>query len=220
MALETSVKGTVTSHSFILNDYDLEVTYLDANQISHQSKLEFETLISTIDRDSDPVVRYLHGDPEKFALSWAMNAKISRWAAMVFMAVVGVGLVGGSVVFFGMRALRRLSDARGCALRSNEVLVRVTQVVSTMVKGRHTGNEYRFTGRMVDGREVSGKTVFPVKYGPLFADAAKQTMLVLIPQENVKRPVVLRGDFHPFELTPDEQSKVRQAIASRIATAG
>jgi hypothetical protein len=219
-ALKTTVEGSVTSHSFILNDYNLDVTFLDENQVSHQGKLEFSTLISTIDRDSDPEVRYSHDDPEKFALSWAMNAKISRWAAIAFMAVVGVGLVGGSFTFLGVMALRRLSDARCCALRSNEVVVRVTKVVPTMAKTRHVGNEYHFTGRMVDGREVAGKTVFPVKYEPLFADGAKQTMVALIPQENVKRPVVLRGDFYPFDLTPDEQAKVRQAMASRNVTSG
>jgi hypothetical protein len=220
MALKTTVEGSVTSHSFILNDYDLDVTFLDENQVLHQGKLEFSTLISTIDRDREPEVRYGHDDPEKFALSWAMNAKISRWAAIAFMAVVGVGLVGGSFAYIGVMALRRLADARCCALRSNEVVVRITQIVPTKAKGRHVGNQYHFTGRMVDGREVSGKTVFPIKYEPLFADGAKQTMLVLIPQENVKRPVVVRGDFYPFDLTPDEQAKVRTSIAGRRAMAG
>ena len=220
VALQTSVTGNVTSHSFILNDYDLDVTFLDENQVSHQAKLEFDTFISKADQDSAPVVHYLKDDPEKFALSWAINAKISRWAAIVFELLVGVGLVGGSFAYIGVMALRRLSDARCCALRSNEVVVRITQVVPTKAKGRHVGNQYHFTGRMVDGREVSGKTVFSIKYEPLFADGAKRTMVALIPQENVKRPVVVRGDFYPFDLTPDEQAKVRQSMAGRRGTAG
>jgi hypothetical protein len=219
-AFQTSAKGQVTTNHGIFHEYDLEVSFVDGNQVAHQDKLEFDTLFGEVDQASDPMVRYLENDPEHFALSWAMDVVTSRWAAIVFMAVVGIGLVGGSFTYLGGMALRRLSDARGCALRSNEVVVRITKVVATKASTRHVGNEYHFTGRMVDGREVSGKRVFPIKYEPLFADGGKQTMLVLIPQENVKRPVVLRGDFHPFELTPDEQSKVRQSMASRSATAG
>jgi len=219
VALQTSVTGNVTSHSFILNDYDLDVTFRDGNQVQHQGKLEFDTFISKADQDSEPVVHYLSDDPEKFALSWAVSAKISRWAAIGFELLVGVGLLGGLCTFSGVMVLRRLSDARWCALRTTEVVVRITQVVPTKAKGRHVGNQYHFAGRMVDGREVLGKTVFPIKYEPLFADGAKRSMLVLIPQENVKRPVVVRGDFYPFDLTPDEQAKVRQSMASLRAAA-
>ncbi|MDE3085053.1 MAG: hypothetical protein KGJ37_07565, partial [Verrucomicrobiota bacterium] len=140
----------------------------------------------------------------------------SRWAAIVFMALV-IGLIAGLLIFSGGFVLRRLADACRCAARCDEVAVGVTKVVPQLVKGKHTANEYHFAGKLIDGREVSGKVSFEVKYGPLFADGGKKTMLALITQENVKRPVILRGDFYPLELTADEQAKVRQAIASRSA---
>lgn len=216
-AWSTEVKGKVTTNHFILHEYDLDVTFTDANQALHQSKLKFDTLFGEVDQAREPMVHYLENDPEHYALSWSMDVKTSRWAAIVFMAVMGIGLIGGSFTFLGVAALRRLADARHCTRRVNEIAVRVTQVVPTLVKGKHTGNEYHFTGRTIDGREFSGKTVFPVKYEPLYADGSKQTMLALIPQENVKRPVILRGDFYPFDLTPEEQAKVKQAVASRSA---
>jgi len=217
-AWSTEVKGKVTTNHFIFHEYDLDVTFTDANQTLHQSNLKFDTLFGEVDQAREPMVHYLENDPEHYALSWSMDVKISRWAAIVFMAVMGIGLIGGSFTYLGIAALRRLSDAKACASRPDEVIVRITQIVPTMVKGKHTANQYHYTGRTIDGREFSGKTLFPIKFEPLYTDGAKQTMLALIPQENVKRPVVPRGDFYPFDLTADEQARVRQTMAGRSAS--
>ncbi|HTQ31544.1 MAG TPA: hypothetical protein VMI53_10070 [Opitutaceae bacterium] len=216
-AWRTEVSGHVTSHDFVLNEYDLNVTFVDANQVSHDNNVKFDTFIGKVDQEREPMVHYLPNDPDRFALSWAIDAKTSRWSAIVFMAVIGIGLIGGAFTFLGWLALRRLSDAKACASRPDEVILRIAKIVPTIVKGKQTGNEYHFTGHTLAGREITGKTVFALKYEPLFADAAKQAVLALVPQENVKRPLVLRGDFYPFDLSPDDQARVRAAIAARIA---
>lgn len=214
-ASRTEVSGHVTSHDFVLNEYDLNVTFIDANLVQHENNVKFDTFIGKVDQERDPIVHYLANDPDHFALSWAMDVKTSRWAAIVFMVAIGVILIGGAFTLLGWLALRRLSDAKACAARPDEVLLRIAKIAPQIVKGKQTGNEYHFTGRTLDGREIAGKTAFALKYEPLFADGAKQTMLALVPQENVKRPLVLRGDFYPFDLTPDEQARVRAAIAGR-----
>ncbi|HZP59475.1 MAG TPA: hypothetical protein VFB27_04050 [Opitutaceae bacterium] len=216
-AERTEVNGHVTSHDFVLNEYDLNVTFVDANQVSHDNNVKFDTFIGKVDQEKEPLVRYLPNDPDRFALSWAIEAKTSRWAAVAFMALVGIGLIGGAFLLLGWVALRRLGDARACVARPDEVVLRIKQIVPTMVKGKHTGNEYHFTGRTIDGREITGKTNFPIKFEPFYADNAKQTVLALIPRENIRRPFVLRGDFYPFELSLDEQTRVRTAVASRAA---
>jgi hypothetical protein len=209
----SEVKGEVTTNRFIFRGYDLDVTYLDAQGARHQGKLKFDTLGGAVDQKRDPVVHYLKDAPDRFALSWSMDVRTSRWVSVGFMALVGIGLVGGSFSYLGWLALRRLADARRCAARSDEVIVRITKVVPQMVQGRHTGNTIHFAGVTVDGREVAGKMVLAKKYEPLYADPSLQTMVALVPPENPKRAVVLRSDFHPFLLTTEEQAQVRAAIA-------
>ena len=216
----TEVDGKVTTNKFIFHTYDLTVKFLDANQAKHESKLEFDTLGFEVDQAKTPHVHYRPDDPARFALSWAVDAKAGRWLSFLFMGIVGVGLVGGSFTYLGVMSLRRLADARRCARRADEVLVRVTKLTQQIIKGRHTGNEFTYAGQTMDGRPVTGKAIFPVKQEPLFADAGRQTMVALVAQENLKRPVVLRGDFYPFDLTPEEQARVRAEIARRVPAAG
>ena len=214
-ALRSEVSGRETTNKFVFHGYDLTVKYVDAHRTRHEGKLNFDTLGTEVDQATDPAVRYLESDASRFALSWAVDARISRWFSIGFMALVGVGLVGGSFTYLGVRALRRLGDARRCAHRSDEVLVGITKITQQIVKGRHTGNEYHYAGRSMDGRDISGKAIFPVKHEPLYADNKKQMMIALVPQENLQRVVVLRGDFHPFALTTEEQAKVRAGITAR-----
>ncbi len=212
-APQTEVKGEVTTNRFVFRSYDLNVRFVDQKGALHEGKLTFDTLGGEVDQKRDPAVHYLENAPDRFALSWAMDVTTSRWVAVVFMAVVGVGLVGGSFGYIGWLCLRRLADARRCAARSDEVIVRITKVVAQMVHGRQAGTTYHFEGQTVDGRTVAGKAVMQKNQEPLFADAARQTIVALVPPENPKRAVVLRQDFHPFQLTADEQAQARAAIA-------
>jgi hypothetical protein len=213
------VSGKVSTTKAIFHNYTLDVIYVDAARKRHQAKLEFSTLVTEMDQARNPVVRYLKDEPGRYALSWAVEAKTSRWASFLFMTIVGVGLVGGSFSFIGVVMLRRVADARRCARRSDEVIVQITQLTPQVVNGRRTGTEYRFSGQVAGARTVTGKVVFSTKEEPLYADAAKQTLVALVAQEALQRPVVLRSDCHPFELTADELAKVRAEIERRSPVA-
>ena len=213
------VKGEVTTNRFIFRGYKLDVKYLDARGALHEGKLEFDTLGGAVDQKREPVVHYLEPEPGHFALSWSMDVRTSRWASFGFMAVVGIGLVGGSFSYLGALCLRRLADARRCAARADEVIVRITKVVPQVVQGRHTANLIHYAGQTVDGRAVAGKFSLPKKHEPLYADPSLQTIVALVPPENPKRAVVLRGDFYPFLLATDEQAQVRAAIARSVPAA-
>src|SRR6185295_2913943 len=107
---------------------------------------------------------------------------------IIFMAVVGVGLIGGVFGFLGFLALRRLADARRCAGLSDELIVEINSVVHRTVNGRYTHNVFNYTGQTTDGRPVIGKVELPRKRDPLFADPDRQTMVALIDPDNLKRP--------------------------------
>jgi len=215
-APQCEVKGEVTTNHFIFRGYKLDVKYRDPRGAIHQGRLELDTLGGAVDQKREPVVRYLEKEPDRFALSWSMDVRTSRWASFAFMAVVGVGLVGGSFACLGLLALRRLADARRCAARSDEVIVRITKAEPQVVQGRQTGTIFHFAGQTVDGRWVAGKTSLARKSEPLYADPSLQNLVALVSPESPKRAVVLRGDFYPFLLTSDEQAQVRAAIARTV----
>jgi hypothetical protein len=217
-AQDVRVEGHVTSHLIILHGYNLRVEFIDAVGVRHENKIEFSTLGVTVDQASPTVVHHLAGAPERFALSWAMDVTGGRWGAIIFMGVAGVGLIGGSFTFLGIKAWRRLADARRVANRSEEIVARVTKVVPQMYQGRHTGNEYHFTGECDGGRTVTGKETFAVKHTPLHLDPERLTILALVAPEKPDRAVAVRADFHPFQLRDEDRQVVQSAIAAVAAS--
>jgi hypothetical protein len=215
-AQRAEVGGQVRTKQFIFHSYELDVSYVDASGATHEHELEFDTLLDKVDEDTEVSVRHLADAPERFALSWAMEVKTSRWMAIIFLGLVGVGLIGGSLVYLGCHALRLLANGRRCARRSDEVVVQITQVTQQVTQGKHNANVYHYQGQLDDGRPITGKVSYALKHEPLFADPTRQTMIALVSPENLKRPLSLRGDFHPFALSEDEQAAVRTAIARNI----
>ncbi len=213
-ASAVEVQGRETTHKFVFHSYDLEVSYLDAKHSLHRGRVNFNSMTEG-DKTSTPIVHYLENDPEHFALSWAMELKSSRWAAIAFMTVLGAGLIGGAFAIGGMQAMRKFFDARCCVRRCDEIAVRITHIIEHIAKDEQTGTTYYFTGKTVEGQEVSGKVYFEVQHEPLFADGSKRTAVALISPENPKRPVVPRDDFYPFDLSSEEQARARAVIAGR-----
>ena len=211
-AAGASAGGEVTTHLGILHSYTLHVKYLDGQGAEHAGVLEFDALFASVDRDKDPVVRFLADAPERFALSWAQDLGTSRWAAAGVWVLLGAGLIGGAIGAGGWFVLRRLGDARRCARQADEYVARITSVVPQYVKGRHSGNAYLFAAQTVDGRPITGKADFPLAHTPLFADREGTSMLVLAAQDCLQRPVAPRDDFFPFALTAEEQAAARAAL--------
>ena len=121
-------------------------------------------------------------------------------------------LVGGLFVVVGVGALRKLADARCCAVLGEEVVARITKAVQQTNHGKHTSTTYHFEGALADGRVVAGKAEFPAKHRPLVLDPEGATMLVLATPEQPTRPVALRDDCHPYALTGVEQAVVHRVL--------
>ena len=213
-APRADVSGKVTSHDAILHDYKLDVEYTDARHVTHQEKLEFSTLFGTMKQNGAPKVRYLESDPSRFALSWAIESKTSRWNAIVFLLVVGVGLLGGACGLLGYQALVRVIDAKRCAQRSDELHLPITKVVAHHVNGRHRKNIFHFNLPLANGTQRACKVSFPVKYQPLVADAKNRSLMVLLSAHSPNRPCVPRSDFYPFLFSPADAAAVRSKIAA------
>jgi hypothetical protein len=213
LAQQADMRGDVTTHKAIFHEYKLQVSYLDAAGTMHHANLKFDTLLGEIDDKQRPVVHYLKDSPDRFALSSAIDVAISRWASILFLAATLVGLIGGSCILLGLKALWRLRDARRCAAHSEEVIATVTQVDRKVVKGKHTRNVFRFTGKTADGRILKGKADFSSKEAPLYA--GRQMILVLAPQDNPDRAVAVRNDFHPFVLDAEEAERARSELSRR-----
>jgi hypothetical protein len=212
-AQQATMSGDVTTHKFIFHEYKLQISYVDATGMMHRANLKFDTLIGQIDDSQGPVVHYLKDSPDRFALSSAIDVSISRWASILFLAVTVVGLIGGSCILLGLRALWRLRDARRCATHSEEVIATITHFEAKVANGKHTRNIYHFSGKTADGRALKGKADFSSKESPLYA--AKQTILVLAPQDNPDRAVAVRSDFHPFVLNAEEAKRARAELSRR-----
>jgi hypothetical protein len=214
-APEASAKGKVRTKKFLFHDCKIDVTYADEAGGTHRGSVDFDTLVGSFDDSAPPVVRYLPEDPKRFAVSWAVDARASRIAHIVFLTLGGgVGTIAFAIVGIGM--LRRLSLARRCALESDELVVRITKVEPRTGRfGGHAGNEYHYAGPAPYGGDVSGEESLGKGEEPLFADASKTTIVVLVDPAQTGHALVVRGDFHPFVLTPEEQETVRAAIKPR-----
>jgi hypothetical protein len=213
-AQRAEVSGKVTSHDAMLHDYKLDIEYIDAKRVAHREKLEFSTLFGKMKQDGVPEVRYLESDPSRFALSWAIETKTSRWTAIVFLFVVGVGLLGGACGLLGYQAIMRVIDAKRCAQRSDELHLPITKVVAYHVNGRHRKNIFSFNLPLANGMQRACKVSFPVKYNPLVADANNRSLVVLVSAHSPERPFVLRSDFYPFLFSPADIAAVRSKITA------
>jgi hypothetical protein len=209
--------GWVTNKTrrFPFRTSKLDVTYIDAAGKHHRHEVEIDTIWGSIDGSKRPVVRYLPEHADRFAVSWAVEARASRIANVVALGVLGVGLVAAAFGVIGIGALRRLSLARRRAFDSEEVVVRITKVEPKAGPRGYAGDVYHYAGKTADGRELSGKESFRKNEEPLFADASRTTIVVLVDPLDPGPALVVRQDFRPFVLTPEEESAVRAAIAGR-----
>ena len=207
-----TVSGRETTNRFLFHSYKLKVSYLDADGRRHGGKVEFDTVVGSIKNGRRASVHYAPENPESFVLSWALEVERSRWGSMAFFVAVGVGM-GALLVVVGVGALRKLADARNCAVRGEEVVARLTKVVRQTNHGRHTRTTYHFNGALADGRIVAGKVDWPAKHQPLLLDPQGATILVLATPDQPGRPVALRGDCYPYALTGVELDVVQRVLA-------
>jgi hypothetical protein len=199
-ARQASAEGKETSHDFILNEYDVVVTYRDQAGHEHKGRTKFDTLFSSIDANAQPVVHYDPREPERFALSWAHDQLSGRWASVAGLALVGAA-IGIVLLFEARQLLRRLAAARRAAVASDEVELAIARIVRVSQYGRATGLVRYYYRVPTPSGEKQREIAFNAKKGhkPLFADAEETRLLALRSAEAPDRPVVLRNDLYPFE---------------------
>jgi hypothetical protein len=209
-------RATERSQELVFYQYDVAVTYADANGVEHEGRAKFDTLVSSVGDDWPAVVRYDPQAPDRFALGWAHELRGSRWAFLATMVLAGVGM-GGFLLYSCARILRRLQAARLAATASEEVELLVTNVEEASQYGRATGLvRYYYTVATPDG-EKQREVVFNRKKGhePLFTDASRTRVLSLRAAAALDEPIVLRSDLFPFEVSEQERLAVAAALGAR-----
>src|SRR5262249_36341059 len=208
-----SLKGTSTSHDFILNEYRLDVDYRDAGGALHHNKASFSTMFKSVDQKRPVVVRYDPNAVDSFALSWAIDLTWSRWVASIFM-ILALLLVGASGILVAVTRLRAIRDARQCLSQCEEISLEVTKVVETTRYGKRTGiRKFLYRGPGAQSRRPRQVTFG--KKSPLFVDANQRQMLALHPPLAPERAVVLRDDLYPFRFSSEVGQLLRDKLQSK-----
>lgn len=227
-AVDGSVEGQERSSHFVFYSYDLKVEYRDLKGQTHRHDSSFSSVWTEVDQHKEPVVRYDPNAPDQYALSWAIDLGGARWGSFgvsCFGLLMIVGTLGG----LSWALSRQLADARRCASRSDEVLLEVVSVAPQIVNGTNTGAmiyKYRMSGSaavagaktdtggvtVVDGGGVVGELVLAKGSAPLFTDDEQKTMLALVSPDAPGRPMVMRTDLHPFDLTDEQKDGIQKRL--------
>lgn len=213
------VDGEVTTRKLIFNSYKLKVTFADESGFDHTYPLEFDTLWSTVEQSAATSVRYARGRPEQFALSWAMDVKGGRWAAFIFMFGIGVFLLGGGVLVFGVLTHLRTRQVQAAAKSGVEIECDIVSVTPQIVNGRASGNDvYRYKVPEHVGAPPGfeqTEIVTPKKGLPLLLDGGKKLVAIVSPQAP-KNPVVVRADLWPLAFDDMTRMNIQEQAARRI----
>ncbi|MCC6807977.1 MAG: hypothetical protein IT381_11180 [Deltaproteobacteria bacterium] len=219
-AIETGadVDGKVTTRKFIFNSYDLKVTFDDENEQVHHDVLEFSTVWSTVDQEQSPVVRYLPGAPDKFALNWATGVSGGRWASFALMFGIGVLIFGFGLIGFAYATWNGTRRVAAAASRGVEVECPILGVAKQVVNGKESGNllyRYKVPEHLgvPPGFELT-EIVNPKKGLPVLLDKDTK-LLVIVSTDAPKHPVVLRADLSPLDVEEGLRLQVSEQVARR-----
>lgn len=213
---EAAVDGRETSRSFILNSYDLKVRYLDEASQLHEREVEFDLLFVSVDQDRPTLVKFDRATPDDFVLSWAAESTTARWASFGFMALAGIGLIGGSLAFLGVGAIRSARAAEAAASRGIEVECPITGFEPQVVQGKATDNMvYRF--RLPEHVTPDGdrEVIIPAKEGgPILLDGGTK-LLALVDPAAPKIFLVPRRDLSPLDVDAESKRQYEERAARR-----
>jgi hypothetical protein len=206
-----SVHGKVSSSYLLFHSYDLQVSF-EGGAGQSAGRTEFSMLLTKANTEREPFVRFLPGQPGRYVLSWAREAKASRWAALLFVLVLGVGLIGGSFSLLGWRSYAALREEEAAAARGSPVWCRVTSVDEVVVKGRSTG-ERRYT-YAVDLATLKKVTSSKAHGEPQLRQGPRGPELLAILARSGEVLVPLGPGLHPLAL-PDGGGAGQRAAPQR-----
>lgn len=216
-AAHGQVRGSGTTHNFILSSYELDVDYVDGTGAAHRGRAEFNLLFTSLADRAPAEVRYDPQAPDRFALSWAVENSEARWASVAFLGIAGL-VMGLVLIHLGRETLRRLAEARQAVLDSEDIEIELAGTVRAKQYGRSTGViTYQYVVSDASGKLKKRKVSFNrrKKHTPIFLDPEKTRVLAVRPRQAADRPIVLRSDFYPFDL----REGARQTALARLARA-
>lgn len=202
VTMPAEVEGRKTSHSFIFNDYKLTVRFQDETGEVKEHEVEFDLLFASVDAGAPAQVRYHKGQSDDFVLSWAAESTTARWAAFVFMALAGVGLVGGSFFFLGFAAVKNARLAQHLAAEGVEVECELTHVEEQIVQGRATDNlvvRFKLPESLAPGLDAQ-EAIMKKHPGPFLVSEGKK-VVVLVDRNAPRKNLAVQADLFPLVAT-------------------
>ena len=100
------IEGNDRTRFGFFHEYDFRVYFEDATRGPQHTKVSLSCL-GNLERNEAPRVRYHASDPSRVALNWTVNARWTRWGALV---VYGVGALTLLAIPFGFLFGRKQDD--------------------------------------------------------------------------------------------------------------
>ncbi|HEX4406433.1 MAG TPA: hypothetical protein VGM56_16790 [Byssovorax sp.] len=218
-ALASDVEGSTTTRQLIFTEYELDVRYKDPAGGVHTTKSSFSTLGGGPDTSKAAEVRVDPRDASRFALSWGIESKTTRWISFGVLFSIGSAL-GLMVVWLGVMGIRRARLTVALARDSVEVECPVISALPQYVNGRATGHMiynffvppaprdaadpgYRAAPEAPPpAPSVARSTILPKKRGgPFYVQRGKyEQVLVVVSRDDPSQFILLGSDFYPFDL--------------------
>jgi len=216
------VSGEVTTSNFILDEYKLEIVFIDGSGEQRKVDYEFVTLFGGPGTDADASVRLDPEDSTKPILSWAAEYAGARWRA-VGMFVLGSVLGAIGCGYGGWTVLQRWLATCRAAQASIEVHCPISkQTLREVNQRRFLDIECQIPSSAELPAEVRGRsfkfTYSLKKQQPLYADVEGTSLVVLVPHSMPTAAVAGHADLHPFRLSPTQAQELEDAIVERDAS--
>jgi hypothetical protein len=211
------VSGDVTTRKFLFNSYKLKVVFDDEAGRERRQTIELDTLGSTVDQNSEPLVRYRRGDPDHVALNWAVDVSGGRWASFVLMFGMGVFVFGGGLAAFAVGTLLAAQRVQAAAATGVEVECEIVSATPQVVNGRQTGNlvyEYQVPAHLGAPPGFTRQEITTPKAPPILLDGGKRLLAIISPSAP-KHPLVVRADLAPLAVDEATRLQVAEQAARR-----
>ncbi|HEV8547601.1 MAG TPA: hypothetical protein VGQ57_01215 [Polyangiaceae bacterium] len=214
--LPATYEGTVTERQFVLKTYQLKVEFLSPNGAPQSKPLEVTTLFGGLEDAGKITVRLMPGSVDDFALNVAVGATSTRWAAVAFLVIVGIALLGGTCLFLvfsiAKQCRRVLRAARAGAPVAAELLSRE----HLLHQGKPTGTEvfkFKLPPSAAGGSPMDVKYQCRTKGSDVIVLAAGKAVLAVVPQNVPSNAILLLRDYYPLRLSDAQRLQADAAVA-------
>lgn len=234
------VTGKSETFLVLITNHTLNVEYVDQQGTRRERAVEFSTMFGGPSSGERAMVRYDPRDPERIAVSPAVDATVRRWMDAAFWFLLGI--VVGALPAYGSWALfSRVRLARLVAEDGVEVACEVTSVddrpdsngrpspvrtfyfeVPAVAPGPlvATGTYRDAASRSTPGHPgyrdsvmIDRKDGTPLMIG---VKSKRNLLLALVSPRMPHKAQVIRQDLYPFEFTEAERAEIERRVASVV----